>query len=126
MKFTNSDLAKAMGLKIGDRVKVKSAVNDSAVYELDSSYCLSGNHIHIHLDSIIELDYEILPKKKKVGELLCKDVDCDTCPLRTLHCDAAYSDTLYKILERHFAEIGIKDKEIYNILKARLDKEMKE
>lgn len=123
MKFTNSDLAKAMGLKIGDRVKVKSAVNDNAVYELDSNYCLSGNHVHIHLDSIIELDYEILPKKKKVGELLCKDLDCEDCPLSGC-CSACPSMPLLHNLQVWYENRN--DEEIYNILKSRLDKEVEE
>lgn len=122
MRFTNEDLAKLLGLKIGDRIKTsKGYIADiTEDYKLDYHPGKSG------LPFLVDEEFEILPPKKKTGDLICKDVDCDTCPLRALHCDAAYSDTLYKILERHFTEMGIKDKEIYNILKARLDKEMKE
>lgn len=120
MKFTSEDLAKAMGLEIGDRVKVKSAGGDSCVYKLNQDYSLSSNTVHIHLDSIIELDYEIIPKTKKVGELICNEVGCANCPLYKFLCRGQGSNDLYTILFNNYKD----DKEIYDILKARLDKEV--
>lgn len=120
MIFTRKDLAQKMGLKPGDQIKVWNTI-----FKLNDKYSFIGNNDYPASPALfIDEEFEIIQPKKKIGDLICKDVDCDTCPLRVLHCDAAYSDTLYKILERHFAEMGIKDKEIYNILKERLDKEV--
>lgn len=119
MKFTNNDLAKAMGLEIGDRVRVKCADGSSYIYKLNSDYSLSCNRVHIHLDSIIELDYEIIPRKKKVGDLICEDVACESCPLSDC-CFSSSSNSLFNNLEAWYEEHH--DKEIYDILKSRLDK----
>lgn len=123
MKFTNNDLAKAMGLEIGDRVRVKCADGSSYIYKLNPDYSLSCNRIHIHLDSIIELDYEIIPRTKKVGELICRDICCADCPLRSIDCGGeGGNESLYDKLEYTFVDMN--DKEIYDILKSRLDKEV--
>ena len=60
---------------------------------------------------------------KYIGDLICKDLKCENCPLYSINCDAgdAYSN-LYKILEFCYAHIN--DKEIYDILKKRLDEEV--
>lgn len=120
MILTKKDLAQIMGLKPGDKIKVWDNI-----FTLNNEYSfISNNDYPISPSLFIDEEFEIVQPKKKIGDLICKDVDCDTCPLRALHCDVVYSDTLYKILERHFAEMGIKDDEIYNILKERLDKEV--
>lgn len=123
MKFTSKELANAMGLKVGDRVKIKDSVGNSCVYELDSKYCLSGNYAHMNLDDIIELDYEILPKKKKIGDLFCSTIECVDCPLCAINCKGFGDDTLYEQLKKSVAEC---DSELYDILRARLDKEVEE
>lgn len=64
-----------------------------------------------------------LPKKKHVGDLKCEDVDCKYCPLYSIHC-FPNPDTLNDVLEK-WLEV-YKDKELYKILKARLDKEVEE
>lgn len=124
MRFTNNDLVKAMGLEIGDRVRVKCADGSSSIYKLNPDYSLSFNRVHIHLVDIIELDYEILPKKKaskKVGDLLCSNSDCVNCPLRVINCKGFGNNTLYEKLKK---SVEGSDNELYDILKARLDKEI--
>ena len=64
-----------------------------------------------------------IPKKKHVGDLQCEDVDCKDCPLYAIHC-FPNPDTLNVVLEKWLEVYG--DKEIYEILKARLDKEVEE
>ena len=60
---------------------------------------------------------------KYIGDLICKDLKCENCPLYSINCDAgdAYSN-LYKNLEYHYEQF--KDKEIYDLFKKRLDKEL--
>lgn len=60
---------------------------------------------------------------KHVGDLICKELECRNCPLYGINCDAgdAYSN-LYKNLEFHYEQF--KDKEIYDLFKKRLDKEI--
>lgn len=62
-----------------------------------------------------------LPKAKYFGDLQCEDVDCKDCPLYAIHC-FPQTDTLYDELEK-WLEV-YKDQELYEILKARLDKEV--
>lgn len=62
-----------------------------------------------------------IPKKKHVGDLKCEDVECKYCPLYSIHC-FPNPDTLNYVLEKWLEVYG--DKELYKILKARLDKEV--
>ena len=71
-----------------------------------------------------------LPKKKHVGDKKCLDFkDCKDCPFKVIDCLEAddkkiHIYTLYDILDIWFQLY--KDQEIYEILKARLDKEVEE
>lgn len=62
---------------------------------------------------------------KYIGNLICKELECKNCPLYSINCDAgdAYSN-LYKNLEFHYEQF--KDKEIYDLFKKRLDKELED
>jgi hypothetical protein len=134
MKFTSEDLMKAMSLQVGDRVKVYDGEIE-AIFEIKPNLLLfrqdnedikNSNHIYALYD-ILNLDYEILPRPKRVGELKCDYYkDCDDCPLRILFCDRQTDDedTLYDILNRWNNEYVNFDQEIYDLLKARLDKEV--
>ena len=77
---------------------------------------------YIRLTEIINQDYEILPRKKKVGDLICKELNCVNCPFYKFPCEGKISDDLYTILFNNYKD----DKEIYDILKTRLDKEIEE
>lgn len=62
---------------------------------------------------------------KYIGNLICKDLKCENCPLYSINCvnGDAYSN-LYKNLEYHYEQF--KDKEIYDLFKKRLDEEVEE
>lgn len=63
------------------------------------------------------------PKKKHVGDLICEELECRNCPLYSINCDIGDSySNLYKILEFHYKQF--KDKEIYDLFKKQLDKEI--
>lgn len=124
MKFTYEDLAKAMGLKVGDRIKWSGQI-----YTLNSDFYVfneKNKSIEVRLSRLIDYDFEILPPKKKVGELRCNDFTCGTCPFNLINCDGRKStrETLYDILKRY--NVHYKDQEIYDIMKKRLDKEVEE
>lgn len=133
MKFTSEDLIKAMGLSIGDRIKI-SVANNEFIYEIrlnaeNKPYLLNEQNLincgDVH--SLIDMDIEILPRPKRVGDLTCNYFkDCDNCPLRILFCDRQTDDedTLYDVLNRWNNEYVNFDQEIHNLLKARLDKEV--
>ena len=76
-------------------------------------------------------DFEILPKPKRVGDLKCNEFDdCSKCPLRSI-CSILIYDvvdiTFYEILEKYIKSGKSSfDQEIYDFLKARLDKEVEE
>lgn len=124
-RFTKKDLVEAMGLKPGDKINIKTwrtsfTVNDEYNLISDVGYPPSSPTI------LIGEEFEIVQPKKKVGDLICEKVGvtlgCTKCPLRAGYCKGSPHDSLYNRLDKTFAEI--EDKEIYNILKARLDKEV--
>lgn len=129
MKFTSEDLMKAMGLKIGDRVKTK----DNFIFEIvkNDFYFLKGINIPENrgLEFLIGLEVDIVPRPKRVGDLKCKEFKCSNCPLRALITCNSYngrSKRLFDNLAKWTNEYTSFDQEIYNLLKARLDKEVEE
>ena len=130
MKFTSEDLMKAMGLNVGDKFEVQYASHTETFTVHRNSY---GSIIIRKIDDnseacmgyLLEKDYEILPIPKKVGDLKCREYgkqNCNDCPIRTICVDDCTDDTLYNKLE--LAHKYGKDQEIYDLLKARLDKEV--
>ena len=126
MKFTSKDLMKAMGLKVGDRVKTK----DNFIFEIvkNNFYILKGINIPENrgLEFLIDLEVDILPRPKRIGDLKCKDFECSSCPIRTICINnslGSEQDTLFETLEAYKKKDYL-DQEIYDILKARLDKEV--
>ena len=118
MKFTSEDLAKILGIKIGDKIRFSNGEIADVVedYQLDFPWRMG-------FSILLNNEFEILPQKKKVGELLCKDLDCARCTLNRLNCAICGGDSnLYGHLEGWYEKF--QDKEIYDILKARLDKEV--
>jgi hypothetical protein len=138
MKFTSEMLMKAMGLQVGDRVKVVICDNDdkNLIFVITKDEVCGGitlletnDGFFTDLEYLLDQDFEILPKPKRVGELKCLGYSCAKCPLRMINCTDAYSEitpdsTLYEILEYQNEENP--DQEIYDLLKARLDKEVEE
>lgn len=134
MKFTSEDLMKAMGLKVGDRVKVNMETNtatfevrdDFTLLRLDYKFITNARKSYSLLN-LLETNYEILPQPKRVGDLKC-DGKCSCCPIRVVCNVLAHSDmdcTLYERLEKYTDVFKFYlDKEIYDLLKARLDKEV--
>ena len=132
MKFTSEMLMKAMELNVGDRVKVNLVNGKSKIYEVvkytdslnEEKVCLTENK---SLSYLLNIDYEILTRPKRVGDLKCEELTCATCPLRAINCGniaTSVEKTLYQILGNFFPEY--QDQEIYDLLKARLDKEVEE
>lgn len=138
MKFTSEDLMKAMGLSVGDRVKVKLGIrldffSNSKNYVVEIFKDTTGiimikndKNQSIFLTNLIGYDFEILPRPKRVGDTLCKDYECDKCHLRCLpHCNKFDNGkkTLFNTLNS-WNEYDTFDQEIHDLLKARLDKEV--
>ena len=136
LKYTSEMLMKDMGLNVGDRIKAPNGV----IYEVVSEVIDSANVIGLinkgkYEDNYFPLkmlvcdeEFEILPRPKRVGELKCSEFDsCRTCPLQWL-CFTKIDEkddlqtSLYEMLE----SFKVKDQEIYDLLKARLDKEVEE
>ena len=131
MKFTSEDLMKAMGLAVGDRIKVSNSILE-IVEDCGYIMCvLIGYENSINrLEHLIDINYEILPRPKRVGDLKCGEQDkitCIDCPIKSICslCDLGCRNTLYEFLEdykNHHKESF--DQEIYDLLKTRLDKEV--
>ena len=117
-------------LNIGDRIKI-SVANNEFIYEIrlnaeNKPYLLNEQNLincgDVH--SLIDMDIEILPKPKRVGDILCKDCECVECHLRCLpYCNQLDNGkkTLFNTLNS-WNEYDTLDQEIHDLLKARLDK----
>lgn len=129
MKFTSEDLMKAMGLSVGDRVKINDYEHIFEVVKEERGITLQHieQRYYSNIANLIDQDFEILPRPKLVGDLECNH-DCGNCPLRILpSCKGCGIKTLYKILEAYkmiSKDEDFFDKEIYDLLKSRLDKEV--
>ena len=132
MKFTSEDLMKAMGLQVGDKIRINDGnifkvISEDTIRSIESEYCTC-------LCYIIDHDFEILPKPKRVGDLKCWEIGGTiNCPLRFI-CDCSVSNnsistkdnlTLYQILKLK-SDNSYQDQEIHDLLKTRLDKEVEE
>ena len=118
MKFTSEDLVKLLGIKIGEKIKYTSG----EVADVIKDYILDFHPWRIGIWILIDEDFEILPQKKKLGEKICIDFRCSNCPLHRIRCfEENYDWSLYEILDNWYEKF--QDKELYDILKARLDKE---
>lgn len=122
MKFTSEDLAKAMGLRVGDKIKLKNGEIAEVIEDYDLWFESSEFKRH-GLYTIIGQNFEIVRTKKKVGEQLCRAIECQYCPLSGC-CRNVQNRSLLTNLK--FWNDRYNDKEIYDILKARLDKEVEE
>lgn len=136
MKFTSEDLMKAMGLKVGDRIRCNELLG--TVFEVikmdNGSIALDGLQTEWHsIHELIDKDFKIIPQPKRVGDLKCSnEMKCENCPIKILcdltECDClGNGDTMYAYLEAYKKNniISDFDQEIYDIFKARLDKEVK-
>ena len=123
MKFTSEDLMKAMGLQVGDRVKIAGHIYIVKHLENIKRVILKDDKINheILLSDIVDAEYDVLPRTKRVGENLCKQY-CNGCPLIVLQCfgDDTKNKPLYEVLD--YTTPRYQDQEIYDLLKARLDK----
>ena len=138
MKFTSEDLMKAMGLSVGDRVRVKyETLDDQQVYETyeikqcENRIYLENDDYQECMEFLVDTDYEILPRPKRVGELTCNSLECSNCPLKMLcrisEVSHFYKCNLYEALDdllKNDVQPDIFDQEIHDLLKARLDKEV--
>lgn len=130
MKFTSKDLMKAMGLQVGDKIKYHNEV--FTIVDMPNNIGIENDMGCYNIDVLLNKDFEILPRPKRVGDLKC-DRECDYCPIKTI-CSSVileglecYSDfTYYQLLEKYKKQTTFIDQEIYDLLKARLDKEVSE
>ena len=133
MKKTSEEFMEWLGLKIGDKVKFLDDIwvikyDKNEVHEVYLHRKYGGYDQILWLTELIDRDIDILPQPKRVGDLKCEDFkDCFNCPLKAFRladiCIGTDNQTLYEKLEEFDIRI---DQEIYNLLKARLDKEVEE
>ena len=132
MKYTSEMLMKAMGLSVGDRVMVLEQIWTVEIdNEFDKVFLYNQYDGGLFLEKLLNNEYEILPRPKRVGDLKCGSFDgCDYgCPLCWICChydskmrkDHNDDTTLYEVLQNFSFD---DDQEIHDLLKARLDKEV--
>lgn len=132
--FTSQDLMKAMGLQVGDKLKFIDVSFDNHIYQLvleNNEYLIRTDlNETLPLNKLINRGFKILPRPKRVGDLKCDtDMKCNNCPLRAICEEIHFAEEndirLYVGLES-FKQSDKFDQEIYDFLKKRLDKEVKE
>ena len=126
MKYTSEMLMKAMGLSVGDRIKIDNKIFEIYISPQNELRCgnIHNSNNHFYLKNLIDKEIEILPRPKRVGDTLCKDCECVECHLRCLpYCNQLDNGkkTLFNILDG-WNEYNSFDQEIHDLLKARLDK----
>lgn len=114
--FTTNDLLKAMKLSIGDKIRLNNIIY--TITTIDGKIICKSDTTTKKLSAFIDTDYT---KVSTVGDTKCKG-NCEECPLYAICVCDEDGDILYNILENY--EIKRYDKEIYNILINRLNKEI--
>lgn len=135
MKFTSEDLMKAMGLQVGDRVEIGKAIYKVDYDKHSNDYYFKAletgrgdENLYCVID--LKLEYQILPKPKRVGDLKC-DGKCPFCKCIFV-CTSevnALDKTLYEVLELGIATFKTPKRitdAIYKVVKDELDKEVEE
>lgn len=143
-EFTEEKLAKAMGLKIGDKIMLKDSIDlesqnsndrtqEKEIFVIKDYYLVVGlynpNHV-FDLKRLVELEFAILTEEDKIGDFDPHSNCTLDKKLTVLHHykESSYENyfsnrkmpnTLFELLENWYVES--KDKEIYDILKKRLD-----
>ena len=126
-KFTSKDLLDALGLQVGDKIIFCNDIFE--LKEIDGLFIfcnINNKNEGFWIVHLIDQDFDILPKPKRVGDLKCGELDsCRACPLqwpcfREVDEKMDMETLLYEQLE----SFVITDQEIYNLLKNRLDKEV--
>ena len=138
-KITSEDFMQFLGIEVGDKVKIESLepsgdgtyTKKYEVYDVAYNdffgFFLSSKNNKISIMNLIGPNFDIIPKHRKVGDLMCEECSCTTCQLRGIGCrnvSTNTKNTLYEILDKYFEEYP--DQEIHDLLKARLDKEVEE
>ena len=124
MRFTRKELAQAKAINKVKALGTIFTINDKYILTSSDRDFLSSPAI------LIDSEFEIV-NTTKVGELLCNKIDCesDNCPLNGINCyldcclEIKDNPSLYDKLKAWYKEY--KDDGIYNILKAKLDQEIK-
>ena len=97
MRFTKKDLVEAMGLKPGDKIKLKDCGNS---YTITNKYHIVNKYGEEFTPLIIcDAEFEIVTHMKKVGEMVCTDILCEGCPLYRITCMYKNDVTLYEALD---------------------------
>lgn len=131
---TSKEFMEWLGLKVGDKIRINDKP-DNYIIELNecSIPCVKDEYTKIRFEMtyLINRKVEILPQPKRVGNLKCSnEIGCIECPLKILCSrdllDFRFVGSLYSILEKFKEDETCFDQEIYDILKARLDKEVEE
>lgn len=122
MKKTFKDLHENLltffGLKVGYKIKL---VDTGKVAIVKENY-LRFEGYGTDFFNLIDKEYEIITTKK-VGELKCRSILCELCPLRMFDCDFDDDKTLNELWNK-IKEDKYVDQEIFDLIDKRLEKEV--
>lgn len=134
MKKTTKEYLEFLGLKVGDKIKIKDEPNREyeIVSETGNDFSLRRRDSHlfgvaityISLDYLLDKEYEIVSKPTKLGDFKCGEKRCDSCPLRMLDCliEKGGDITLYEMLDETCKVKEVKkESKLYKVFKEMLD-----
>lgn len=138
MKFTEKDLLKAMGLEVGDLIRIKWDFGNSGFRYCVITKDFAFQNIQTETKESISMmvgncEYEKIKQPGTYGNLKCTThIDCEICPLRMINCDLfidlkapSYNSKLKNIWKNIKESIKIReyeeDKDINRIIEQRLD-----
>lgn len=133
MKYTAKDLLKAMGLKVGDLVKMKWAFNsDFCYYRITEDFAFQNIQTKAkqHISAIVDnYEYEKIEQTGTYGNARCSwnGIECKNCPLRMLPCGMTnpyrkkLKDIWEQIKQSNVTSGFEEDNDINRIIKQRLD-----
>ena len=135
MKFTEKDLLKAMGLKVGDLVRVtaKECWSGNKILQVTKECELKDVHRNVlwNINLLIceDNDYEVIKQTGTYGNARCSwnGIECKNCPLRMFDCRTVKPNQkklkdIWKELKQFVVESGFEeDEEIIRIIEQRLD-----
>ena len=128
MIYSSENLLNDMNISFNDKLLVNGEILHVVdTYDHGISLYNKRKDLYIHVSFLVDKKITILANEKKVGDLICKETQCNLCPLRLLcyrcPCDSKLFDAFENIKEDS-KSWDIFDDEILDLIEKRLNKEV--
>jgi len=117
---------KALNLKVGDAVKIRTLSNTYFIAEESTKFYLrteNGLYSYYDIGDLLVCGFDKVEPKKKLGDMKCDDFCCKDCIFNCIECGDGVN--LFDILEDTKKRLDMPE-EIYLACKKLLDKEVED